>query len=491
MNTSDMLKTIGTRCSGEIYLGVVGPVRVGKSTFIREFMRKAVLPYIEDEALASRMRDELPQAGVGRTIMTTEPKFVPNNAARIHFEDDMEVSIRLIDCVGYVISQAKGYMDEDGMRMVKTPWDDEPVPFHEAARTGTGKVISDHSTIGIVMTSDGTITDIERESYMEVEGEIIEQLKAIGKPFIVLVNSKNPESDECQGIVQRLSEKHDACVLAINANKMDETMILKILKEALYEFSVSAIHVNMPKWIEKLDENHPMKQSINQSLQDSMEKIDKLREVEGYSELIQQNEYIEHCYIQDIHPETGAVTLNIKVYQHLYSSILKEIIGENIKDKGDLISLLQDFVKAKREYDTIASALKMVKTTGYGFANATLSDISLSTPELIKSQNRYGVSLKAVAPSIHMIKVDVESVFEPIIGSKEQSEELIRYLLKNEQDENAIWESEIFGRKLSDIIRDGLNAKLAMIPDAAQLKLQDILSKLVNKGKGNVIAIVL
>ena len=288
-----------------------------------------------------------------------------------------------------------------------------------------------------------------------------------------------------------MSEKHDACVLAINANKMDETMILKILKEALYEFSVSAIHVNMPKWIEKLDENHPIKQSINQSLQDSMEKIDKLREVEGYSELIQQNEYIEHCYIQDIHPETGAVTLNIKVYQHLYSSILKEIIGENIKDKGDLISLLQDFVKAKREYDTIASALKMVKTTGYGFANATLSDISLSTPELIKSQNRYGVSLKAVAPSIHMIKVDVESVFEPIIGSKEQSEELIRYLLKNEQDENAIWESEIFGRKLSDIIRDGLNAKLAMIPDAAQLKLQDILSKLVNKGKGNVIAIVL
>lgn len=490
MKTSDMLKTIGKRCSGEIYLGVVGPVRVGKSTFIREFMRKSVLPYIEDEALASRMKDELPQAGVGRTIMTTEPKFVPNNAARIHF-DDMEVSIRLIDCVGYVISQAKGYMDEDGMRMVKTPWDDEPVPFHEAARTGTGKVISDHSTIGIVMTSDGTITDIERESYMEAEGEIIEQLKAIGKPFIVLVNSKNPESETCQNIVQKLANKHDACVMGINANAMDETMILTILRQALYEFPVSAIHVNMPKWIEKLDDFHPIKQSIQQTIQASMAKIEKLREVDGYREVICENEYIEQCSIQDIDAENGSVCLNIKVFQELYSNILKEIIGENVKDKGDLISLLQDFSKAKKEYDTIASALKMVKTTGYGFAGATLADISLSTPELIKSQNRYGVSIKAIAPSIHMIKVDVESVFEPIIGSKEQSEELIRYLLKNDQDDQAIWEAEIFGRKLADIIRDGLNAKLSTIPDAAQMKLQDILSKLVNKGKGNVIAIVL
>lgn len=491
MKTSDMLKTIGKRCSGEIYLGVVGPVRVGKSTFIREFMRKSVLPYVKDEALAARMQDELPQAGVGRTIMTTEPKFVPNSAARIRFDDDMEVSIRLIDCVGYVISQAKGYMDEDGMRMVKTPWDDEPVPFHEAARTGTGKVISDHSTIGIVMTSDGTITDIERESYMEVESEIIEQLKSIGKPFIVLVNSKNPESDTCQNIVNKLAEKHGACVMGINANKMDETIILNILRQALYEFPVSAIHVNMPKWIEKLDDMHPIKESINTTIQESMSQIEKLREVDGYRDIICQNDYIEQCNIQDIDAEIGAVSLNIKVYKHLYGDILKEIIGENVKDKGDLISLLQDFVIAKKEYDTIASALKMVKTTGYGFASATLSDISLSTPELIKSQNRYGVSIKAVAPSIHMIKVDVESVFEPIIGSKEQSEELIRYLLKNETDDQAIWESEIFGRKLSDIIRDGLNAKLSTIPDAAQIKLQDILSKLVNKGKGNVIAIVL
>ena len=491
MNTSDMLKSIGKRCGGEIYLGIVGPVRVGKSTFIREFMRKSVLPYIDDETLAARMRDELPQAGVGRTIMTTEPKFVPNSAARIRFEDDMEVSIRLIDCVGYVISQAKGYMDEDGMRMVKTPWDDEPVPFHEAARTGTGKVISDHSTIGIVMTSDGTITDIERESYMEVEGEIIEQLKSIGKPFIVLVNSKYPDSEQCQNIVKRLAHKHDACVMAINANAMDETTIHNILRQALYEFSVSSIHVNMPKWIEKLDDYHPMKQSIHQTIQESMANIDKLREVEGYREIICENEYIEQCIIQDIDAATGSVSLGIKVYSQLYHQILREIIGEDVKDKGDLICLLQDFAKAKKEYDAIASALKMVKTTGYGFAGATLADISLSTPELIKSQNRYGVSIKAVAPSIHMIKVDVESVFEPIIGSKEQSEELIRYLLKNENDEQAIWESEIFGRKLSDIIRDGLNAKLATIPDAAQMKLQDILCKLVNKGKGNVIAIVL
>ncbi|MEJ8736074.1 stage IV sporulation protein A [Erysipelotrichaceae bacterium HCN-30851] len=492
MNTTEILKNIAQRCGGDIYLGIVGPVRVGKSTFIKSFMEKAVIPYVNDEFEKTRMIDELPQAGIGKTIMTTEPKFVPNNAAMIEFEDGLTVNVRLVDCVGYVIPEAKGYKDEDGMRMVRTPWHDEPVPFNEAAKVGTQKVIQDHSTIGIVVTTDGSISDLSREAYIEAESEVIEELISIGKPFIVIVNSADVSSNTCKGIVEKLKEKYSIPVLPIAANRMSEDDIHDLLREALYEFPVSEININMPKWIAVLRDDHWLKQSFHATIQDSMASVDRLREVENITNILNENEYIESSNLATIDPGEGIVHVDITVRPDLYNEVIKEIIGHEIKDKAELISLMQDYSKAKREYDAVESALKMVKQTGYGFASASLHDIELSKPEVVKQGSRYGVRLKAIAPSIHMIKVDVESTFEPIIGSKEQSEELIQYLLRNDGvDDQSIWDSDIFGRKLSDLIKDGLNVKLSMIPEAARVRLQEILTKLVNKGKGNVIAIVL
>ena len=492
MDTTEILKNIAQRCGGDIYLGIVGPVRVGKSTFIKEFMEKAVIPYVHDEYEKALMIDELPHAGVGKTIMTTEPKFVPNNAATIEFDDGFTVNVRLVDCVGYVIPEAKGYKDEDGIRMVRTPWNDEPVPFNEAAKTGTQKVIQDHSTIGIVITTDGTISDLSREAYIEAEAEVIEELQAIGKPFIVIVNSVDTASPTCKAVVEKLQEKYQVPVLAVAVNHMSEADIQYILREALYEFPVSEININMPQWIAVLNDEHWLKKSFQDTIEESMSSVEKLREVESITDILDTNDNIESSNIATIDTGQGIVNVDITIKSGLYNEILKEIIGKDIKDKAELISLMQDYSKAKREYDAVSSALKMVKQTGYGFASASLQDIALSKPEIVKQGSRYGVKLKAVAPSIHMIKVDVESTFEPIIGSKEQSEELIRYLLRDEgKNDETIWDSDIFGRKLSDLIRDGLNAKLSMIPEAARARLQDILTKLVNKGKGNVIAIVL
>ncbi|MEG0330680.1 MAG: stage IV sporulation protein A [Longicatena sp.] len=492
MNTTEIMKNIAQRCGGDIYLGIVGPVRVGKSTFIKEFMEKAVIPYVHDEYEKARMIDELPQAGVGKTIMTTEPKFVPNNAASIEFEDGFNVNVRLVDCVGYVIPEAKGYKDEDGIRMVRTPWNDEPVPFNEAAKTGTQKVIKDHSTIGIVITTDGSIADLSREAYIEAEAEVIEELTTIGKPFIIIVNSTDIHSVACKSVVDKLKEKYEVPVLPISVNHMNEENIHDVLREALYEFPVSQININMPQWIAILNDEHWLKKSFNETIQESMASVDRLREVESITTVLNTNENIENSNLATIDTGQGIVNVDITIKPGLYNEILKEIIGTDIKDKAQLIALMQDYSKAKKEYDAISSALKMVKQTGYGFASASLQDIALSKPEIIKQGSRYGVKLKAIAPSIHMIKVDVESSFEPIIGSKEQSEELIHYLLRDEQtNDQSIWDSDIFGRKLSDLIRDGLNAKLSMIPEAARVRLQDILTKLVNKGKGNVIAIVL
>ncbi|RHM12281.1 stage IV sporulation protein A [Amedibacillus dolichus] len=492
MNTTEIMKNIAQRCGGDIYLGIVGPVRVGKSTFIKEFMDKAVLPYVPDEYEKARMIDELPQAGIGKTIMTTEPKFVPNNAATIEFDDGFKVNVRLVDCVGFVIPEAKGYKDEDGVRMVRTPWSEEPMPFNEAAKLGTQKVIQDHSTIGVVITTDGSISDLSREAYIEAEAEVIDELQSIGKPFIIIVNSADVHSMACNAVVEKLKEKYNVPVLAIRANQLSEADIHNLLREALYEFPVSEININMPKWVAVLNDDHWLKQSFNETIANSMASVEKLREVENIAAILAENEYIDGSNLATIDAGSGCVAVDISIRNGLYNEILKEIMGVEIHDKAELISLMQDYSKAKREYDTVSSALKMVKQTGYGFASASLSDIELNKPEIIKQGNRYGVRLKAVAPSIHMIKVDVESSFEPIIGSKQQSEELIHYLLRDEgENEQAIWDSEIFGRKLSDLIRDGLNAKLSMIPEAARLKLQDILTKLVNKGKGNVIAVVL
>ncbi len=492
MNTTEILKNIGERTGGDIYLGIVGPVRVGKSTFIKRFMEQAVIPYMQDEYEKARTIDELPQSGEGKTIMTTEPKFVPNNAATIQYDDGFHVKIRLVDCVGYVIPEAKGYKDENGMRMVRTPWFEEAIPFNEAAKVGTKKVIQDHSTIGIVLTTDGTIADLSRDAYIDAENEVIEELLSIGKPFIVIVNSKNPSSNLATGICEKLHDKYNVPVLPLAVNQMSEADVLGVLKEALYEFPVSEINMQLPRWVAVLDEDHWLKKGFNETISNCLRNIEKLRDVNSIADELLANENIVAAKLSTVDTGKGIAVVDIEIKPGLYNQVLKEIIGKEIKDKSELISLMQDFAKAKKEYDAISSALKMVKQTGYGFAGSSLEDIKLTKPEIVKQGSRYGVKLKATAPSIHLIKVDVESAFEPIIGSKEQSEELIRYLLRDQDsDEMAIWESEIFGRKLSDLIKDGMNAKLAMIPENARVRLQDILSRLVNKGKGNVIAIVL
>ncbi len=491
METTEILKNIGERCGGDIYLGVVGPVRVGKSTFIKNFMEKAVIPYVSDEYEKNRMIDELPQSGEGKTIMTMEPKFVPNNAAAITFDDGFSVKVRLVDCVGYILPDAKGYKDENGVRMVHTPWFQEPIPFDEAAKCGTQKVIQDHSMIGIVVTTDGSIVDLPRESYIDAETEVINELVSIGKPFVIVVNSKDPEGIGCRGVVDKLKEKHQVPVIAVACDRMSEHDIHEILREALYEFPVSQIDVHTPKWVTVLAEDHWLKASLNETISESMVSISKLREIDSIVELLLVNDNIEAANLSSVDTGKGVAFVEVDVTPGLYNQVLKEILGEEISEKAQLIAILQDFAVAKKEYDAISSALKMVKQTGYGFASSSLNDIQLSTPELVKQQGRYGVRIKAVAPSIHMIKVDVESIFEPIIGSKSQSEELIQYLLRDSENTDAIWESDIFGRKLSDLIKDGMNSKLSMIPESARIRLQGVLAKLINRGKGNVIAIVL
>ncbi len=491
MDTNEILKNIGQRCNGDIYLGIVGPVRTGKSTFIKQFMEKAVVLNVKDEQDRMRMIDELPQSAEGKTIMTTEPKFVPNNAATIQFDDGFTVKVRLIDCVGYLIDDARGISDENGMRKVITPWMSESIPFDEAARLGTQKVIQDHSTIGIVVTTDGTITDLPRKNYVSAEREVIEELTQIHKPFVVLVNSKDPRSTQCAAVVKELEGITDAPVIPLACDKLNEADLHAILRSALYEFPVSSIEMEMPKWVSVLHDDHWLKSSLNETVRQSMIQVEKLKEVDQIVSVLSENDLIEKVNLASVDPATGIATVQLSVKSGLYNQVITEIIGQKITEKSQLIEILQDFSIAKKEYDSISSALKMVKSTGYGFASAQLNDIQLSEPELIKQQNRYGVKIKAVAPSIHMIKVDVESTFEPIIGSKLQSEELIDYLNRDPEHPEVIWESDIFGRKLSDLIRDGMNSKLSMIPDSACVRIQNVLSRLVNKGKGNVIAIVL
>lgn len=491
MEKIEIIKSITERTGGDIYLGVVGAVRTGKSTFIKKVIENLVVPNIEDEYERKRALDEIPQSAQGKTIMTTEPKFVPSNAAKIQI-DDFSANVRLVDCVGYVIPNAKGYEDENGPRMVKTPWYDEEIPFIEAAEVGTEKVIKDHSTIGIVVTTDGSIGELNRVDYVEAENRAVTELKEIGKPFIVLLNSTHPMLPETERLAEKMQEEYDVPVLPISVENMTERDIYNILREALYEFPVLEVNVDMPEWIACLSANHWLKKIYVDKIRESVIEIDKLRDIEHITSHFQDCEYISKAYLSNVDTSTGVVTVSLNAPGDLYNQILKDIIGVDITSKAALLTLFQDYTEAKQEYDQIKGALKMVKQTGYGVATPTLADMKLDTPEILKQGSRYGVKLKAVAPSIHMIRVDVESTFEPIIGSELQSKELINHLMKDsDKDASAIWKSEIFGRSLDVIVQEGIQAKLSLLPENARYKLQQTLSKLVNKGSGNLFAIVL
>ena len=487
MEKYEIIKNIAKRSGGDIYLGVVGAVRTGKSTFIKRMIETLVVPNIEDEYERKRALDEVPQTAQGKTIMTTEPKFVPNNTAKIKI-DDVTCNIKLIDCVGYMINNAIGATDENGPRMVKTPWYNDEIPFTEAAEIGTEKVIKEHSTIGIVVTQDGSIGEFKRDDYIEVEKRVVNELTTIGKPFIVILNTTHPTQTDTKELSIKLQEEYNVPVLPINVESMTEKDMYDILKEALYEFPVLEVRINMPEWISILNPDNKIKKEYINSIRESVIEIDKIKDIDKITNHLLENEYIEKAYLSDIDTSTGIITVNLTAPKELFNETLKELIDIDITSKKDLLSLFQEFNTAKKEYDQFKYALKMVKQTGYGIATPSIEDMKLDKPEIIKQGTRYGVKLKAVAPSIHLIKVDVESTFEPIIGSELQSKELIDYLNKNN---NEIWKSEIFGRSLESIVQEGIQSKINLMPDNIRYKLQNTLTKVVNKGSNNVITIVI
>jgi stage IV sporulation protein A len=488
MEKNDVIKSIAERTGGDIYLGVVGAVRTGKSTFIKKFMESMIIPNIVDEFEKKRTLDELPQSAAGKTIMTTEPKFVPATATKIQV-DDFTANIRMIDCVGYVIPAAKGYEDENGPRLVMTPWYSEPIPFVEAAEIGTEKVIKEHSTIGIVVTTDGSFGDIPRNEYIEAEANVIGELKELGKPFIVILNSAHPMLPETEKLAEKLKMEYDVPVMPISVENMQERDMYNILKEALYEFQIEEVKVNMPEWVATLDHSHYLKKEFIEKIKDSVVEVNKLRDICKITKHFGESTYIEKAYIAEVDAAKGEAIIQLETPSSLYNEILNEIIGIDVSSKARLLSIFQEYNIAKTEYDQVKDALKMVKQTGYGIASPTLADMKLETPEIIKQGGRYGIKLKAKAPSIHMIKVDVESTFEPIIGSELQSKELINYLTKD--DNSDIWKSEIFGRSLDVIVQEGIQAKLSMMPDSVRYKLGQTLTRVINKGANNMIAIVL
>ena len=492
MEKENIISSIAKRGNGEIYLGIVGAVRTGKSTFIKRFIENLVVPNITDEYEKKRCLDEIPQSAQGKTIMTTEPKFVPSNGAKIKI-NEFETNIKLVDCVGYVIPEANGFVDEEGNpRMVKSPWFEDAIPFIEAAEIGTEKVIKDHATIGIVVTSDGSFGEIKRNSYIEAEEKVVQELKAIGKPFIVVLNSVHPTNTETRNLAKNLSESYKVPVIPISAELMNEVEIMEILRTALYEFPVLDIKVSIPEWVHVLPNNNEIKCNYLEKIRESVTNVDKIKDVDFILEHFENSEFISNSYISKLDAATGTVTITLESTNELYNKTLKSMMGDMVTTKAGLLKIFSNYANDKEETDALKGAIKMAKNTGYGIVYPSLNELKLETPELVKQGSRYGVKLKAVASSIHMLKVDVESTFEPIIGSELQSKELIDRLMKDyETDASSIWKSEIFGRSLEAIVQEGIQAKLSMMPDGTRYKLKETITKIVNKGSNTLIAIVI
>ena len=491
--SDSVIRDVVFRTSGEMYVGVVGPVRSGKSMFIRKFVENKVLPYINDEDTKNKVLDDLPQSAEGKTIMTVEPKFVPSNTVYITVENELNLSVRLVDCVGYIIPSSKGYIDEEGNpRSVKTPWFSESIPFVEAATIGTKKVIENHSHIGILLTSDGSFGDFSREDYEVVEKKLVEDLKSLDKPFVIVLNTTTPTSPQTLKLKEKLESEYNVSVVAIDVSNMTDSDIDKILKEALNEFDISKLDIKIPSWISSLNEDNSIKGKVNEVIESVTGEFRKFKHVDLIRSKLSECELFRSVVITSIDSGTGEVEIEINCDDDLYNDVLEGIVGDAINDKGEFIALLQDAMNAKVQYDTIKGALESVKNTGYGIATPKLEEMTLDNPEVIKQGSRFGVKLRALAPSIHMIKVDVESSFEPIIGSEEQSKILLDKIMNDyENNPDAIWDLEIFGRKLSEVVNDGIKAKLYMLPDDAQYKFRESLEKVVNKGKGGILAFIL
>ncbi len=492
MESYNIYKDIANRTGGDIYLGVVGPVRTGKSTFIKKFMDQLVIPNIENTYSQERAKDELPQSAAGKTIMTTEPKFIPNEAVGISLDEHSKMKVRLIDCVGYIVPGAQGHLENDAPRMVSTPWSSEPIPFNEAAEIGTKKVITEHSTIGLLITTDGSITDIPREDYVEAEERVVNELKSINKPFVVLLNTKYPDKTETEDLRVFLEKQYAVPVLTVNCAEITETEINAIMRQILFQFPVREITIKMPRWIDVLENSHWLKSGIYDCILSSIADVYRIDSLNNLKSHLTEYEYIHAADITEINLGTGTAILTITMQEGLFYRIVKEASGFDIDGEDKLLSLLSEMATIKKEYDKISFALHEVQEKGYGIVTPTTEELHLEEPEIVKQGSRFGVKLKASAPSIHMIRANIETEVSPIVGTEKQSEELVHYLLEEfETDPKKIWESNIFGKSLYELVNEGLHNKLYRMPDEAQMKLQETLQKIINEGSGGLICIIL
>ena len=488
----NIYQDIAQRTQGDIYIGVVGPVRTGKSTFIKKFMETLVIPNIGNNYKRERAVDELPQSAAGRTIMTTEPKFVPNEAVDISLDKNVKFSVRLIDCVGYIVPGSLGYIENDIPRMVMTPWFKEEVPFNMAAEVGTQKVIQEHSTIGLVVTTDGTIGEIPREDYIEAEERVVRELKAIDKPFIILLNSVEPLSEKTKNLAKTLQEKYEVPVMAIDCLSINEASINKIMETILFEFPVKEIGVNIPEWVSSLSNDHWLKQSIIKNIIESAKNINKIREVDSVIENVRTNANVSEADLKEVALGNGSVLIKIDVPKTLFYKVLGETTGVTVENDGDLMTVISGLAKDKQSYDKFSYAIHEANVKGYGIVTPTIDELKLEEPEIVRQGNRFGVKLKASAPSYHIIKANIETEVSPIVGSERQSEELIRFLLTEfEEDPKKIWGSNIFGKSLHELVNEGLHNKLNRMPEESREKMQETLQKIINEGSGGLICIIL
>lgn len=489
MDTYNIYKDIQARTRGEIYIGVVGPVRTGKSTFVRRFMELAALPNMEENQ-QKEVRDQLPLSGSGKLITTVEPKFIPKEAAKIQIAEGLEAKIRLIDCVGYMVPEAAGNIEEGKERMVKTPWYAQEIPFHQAAETGTKKVIEEHSNIGLVVTCDGSFGEIPRKNYIESEEKTVAQLKRAGKPFLILLNSQKPYKEETLELAEELKKKYQASVISVNCEQLRNDDVTRILEKVLYEFPIVQMEFYIPKWVEMLSSEHYLKEELISCVQQMMQTMHYIKDVTK-DRLEFESQYVKGLFLETLDLSSGKIKIRIDMDDSWYYAILSEMTGVDISDEYELIHMMQELSKMRGEYLKVKDAIESVQAKGYGVVTPDKTEIRLEEPIIIKQGNKYGVKIKSISPSIHLIRANIETEIAPIVGSEEQAKDLIAYIKSNNSGEESIWQTNIFGKSIGQLVEDGIHRKLIQISDESQVKLQDTMQKIVNDSKGGLVCIII